>query len=111
MADTIKYTTPSKVSRYKHTTVYSDDTNLYFENPSYLDIPKHGDDNFFSVTIKYANRLDLIAHKFYSDSKLWWVIAKANNITDPLEVPLNTILRIPAKATLFGTGGIIGNDG
>lgn len=109
MAEQIKYETPSKVSRYKKTKVFMDDTNIFFSPQNYIEVPYHSDDQYFSVTLKYKDRLDLIAHKFYQESKLWWVIAKANNITDPLEVPENTILRIPANATLYGQGGLIGN--
>lgn len=105
----IKYTNPSKTSRYKKLKTYLNATNLYFANPSYIEIPEHRDDKFFSVTLQYENRLDLISHKFYNDSKLWWVIAKANFLNNPLEVPSNTILRIPAISTLFGAGGVIGN--
>lgn len=110
MAEKIEYTTPSKVSRYKRLQAFMDDTNLFFDIPKYITIPTHPDDNYFLVTLKYANRLDLIAHKFYSESKLWWVIATANNIEDPMDLPVDTFLRVPAKASLYGLGGIIGND-
>ena len=109
MATKIEYSTPSKTSRYKKLEVFLDDTNVYFANPEYIEIPHHSDDKYFSVTAKYVNRLDLISHKFYNESKLWWVIAKANGISDPLEIPLNKILRIPAISTLYGSGGVIGN--
>jgi hypothetical protein len=33
--------------------------------------------------MKYVNRPDSIAHKFYGNAKYWWVIAERNNITDP----------------------------
>ena len=105
----IEYNTPSKVSRYKRLKVYRDETNVYFDIPEYLEIPHHPDDQYFSVTQKYIDRIDLVSHKFYNESKLWWVIAKANNLTNPNELPLDTILRIPATATLYGAEGIVGN--
>lgn len=105
----IKYTTPSRVSRYKKLTAYRNRTNIFFENPSRIVVPEHVDDTYFAVVGKYIDRLDLIAHKFYQDSKLWWVIAKANNIENPWDIPIDTILRIPATATLYGMGGLIGN--
>lgn len=108
-AEKIEYTTPSKVSRYKKLDVYMDETNIFFANPNYIEIPDHPDDKYFSVVEPYVDRIDLISHKFYNESKLWWVIAKANNITNPLEVPKDSILRIPAVSTLFGAGGVIGN--
>ena len=30
-------------------------------------------------------RPDLIAHSFYGDSNMWWMICVANNISDPFE--------------------------
>jgi len=32
---------------------------------------------------KFVNRPDAIAHKFYGNSKYWWIIAERNGITDP----------------------------
>lgn len=109
MKQEIKYTHPSKTSRYKKLTVFLDETNLFMSAPKYIEIPIHEDDNYFSVTPRYVNRLDLIAHKFYHESKLWWAIAIANDLEDPMNIPLDTILRIPAVSTLFGSGGVIGD--
>jgi nucleoid-associated protein YgaU len=40
--------------------------------------------------------LDTLAHQFYGDASLWWIIATANNIHDaPFAVNDGTILRIP----------------
>lgn len=39
--------------------------------------------------------LDTLAHKFYRDSSLWWVIAQANNIKLGMKVPAGQQLRIP----------------
>lgn len=105
----VEWKSPSKVSRYKAFKAYMTRENVYLENPSYIEVPEHPDDTFFLVTGPYVDRLDLISHKFYNESKLWWVIAEANQIINPLEVPINSLLRIPAKSTLFGAGGLIGN--
>ncbi len=48
------------------------------------------------VATETGDRLDTLAHQFYSDSSLWWIIASANNIHDaPIGLPDGTILRIP----------------
>jgi hypothetical protein len=107
MDEIIKYSTPSKVSRYWDFTVYMNDNNIYFSNPIYKDIPENKGDQYFMVTQKYVDRIDLISAKFYNNVILWWVIAKANNLSNPMSVPLDTILRIPAKATLYGEGGLV----
>ena len=110
MADVIKYSTPSKQSRYWNYTFYKDDTNIYISNPKYLEVPEYPDDQYFMVTQKYVDRIDLISAKFYNDVILWWVIAKANNLSNPMSIPLDTILRIPSKTALYGEGGLVSNS-
>ena len=48
------------------------------------------------VATETGDRLDTLAHQFYGDSSLGWLIASANNIHDaPLGFPEETVLRIP----------------
>jgi hypothetical protein len=43
-------------------------------------------------------RLDKLAHEFYGDATIWWIIATANNIgLGSLVVAPNTKLRIPSN--------------
>jgi len=43
-----------------------------------------------------GDRLDTLAYKYYQDSSLWWIIARANNIgKGDLTVPVGIQLRIP----------------
>jgi hypothetical protein len=43
-----------------------------------------------------GDRLDNLAYKYYEDSRLWWIIARANNIGQgSLEVPIGKQIRIP----------------
>ena len=43
-----------------------------------------------------GDRLDNLAFKYYQDSSLWWIIARANNIGNgSLTVPIGIQLRIP----------------
>ena len=45
---------------------------------------------------KYIGRLDLMAHKVYSNVDLWWVLALANDIDDPFDdTLLDTVMRVP----------------
>jgi len=45
---------------------------------------------------KFVNRPDAIAHKFYGNSKYWWLIAEKNGISDPFtEFYKGRKLRIP----------------
>ena len=44
----------------------------------YPPIPISDDDKF--IRVKDGDRLDTLAHRFYKDVTLWWILAKANNI-------------------------------
>ena len=41
------------------------------------------------------NRLDTLAHQYYGDFALWWIIAKANGIGGNTILNPGEILRIP----------------
>ena len=57
-------------------------------------IEPHIDDIYIIGQI--GDRLDNLAFKYYNDSSLWWIIARANNIGNgSLVVPLGVQLRIP----------------
>lgn len=43
-----------------------------------ITIPKKDDDIY--IITQETDRLDLLAHEFYGDSTLWWIIANANNL-------------------------------
>ena len=64
-----------------------------FRTTVYSSIPKSDDDIY--VISQDGDRLDLLAHQFYGDVKLWWYIAKANNLKF-MTLPIGTRLRIPA---------------
>lgn len=61
----------------------------------------------YKVAGIYANRLDLIADKFYGDAGLWWYIAKQNGITEFDVVPNDTILQIPPYNSLMTDGRVL----
>ena len=52
---------------------------------------------YYNVQENESGRLDLIANRVYSNPRLWWAIAIANNIEDALTEPIaNTSLKIPS---------------
>ena len=58
-------------------------------------------DSDILIITEEDDRLDLLANQFYGDSKLWWVIATYNNLTDidtKLEPGLQ--LRIPNRSSV-----------
>jgi hypothetical protein len=62
-------------------------------------------DELFTVPPGGETRLDSISYKFYGTPALWWVLARVNNIEDPLVgVALNATIRIPTKARLASEG-------
>jgi hypothetical protein len=55
-------------------------------------------DNDLYVISEATDRLDLMAHKYYGDRALWWIIAVANNINDAsFYVTEGLQLRIPSN--------------
>ncbi len=77
-----------------------------------IDILKNENGKRYRSTVKYPmidkksndiyiigsqhDRIDNLAYKYYGDSRLWWIIARANNIgKGDLTVPIGTQIRIP----------------
>lgn len=48
----------------------------YYKPLKYPDIPLSPNDIYITTTI--GDRLDNLAHQFYNDVSLWWVISSAN---------------------------------
>lgn len=72
------------------------------------DIPSSPNDKYHRVKSHESQRLDLIAHTYYKNPLLWWVIAQANEIYDPFTyIEPGTIIRIPSIETLYGNRGIL----
>lgn len=59
------------------------------------------------VTPQQRGRLDLIAYIHYGNPLLWWVIAKANYVDNPLSLESGTVLKIPDKETIYSKGGAL----
>jgi hypothetical protein len=47
------------------------------------------------LALRDGERLDHVAHRFYGDGRLWWIIAAASDIGWGLQCPPGTFLRIP----------------
>ena len=76
--------------------VTNDEGVRYYTNPIYPEVPASDDDIYVITT--GTDRYDTLALQFYQDSRLWWVIASANNSkTDSLAVQQGIQLRIPSK--------------
>jgi len=68
------------MNRYKGIdTLKTNSGKRYKSNPIYPSIPTSTND--FYIISSVGDRYDNLALKFYGDSKLWWIIASANNMT------------------------------
>lgn len=45
-----------------------------------------------------GDRLGLIAHEAWCDANLWWLLADLNDVVDPDDIPVGTILRVASRA-------------
>lgn len=73
-----------------------DDTKniKYYLTSLTAEIPEE-DVPFYYVS-KEGDRLDTIAQTFYQNPRLWWVIAKANNLVNgSVAIPVGTKVFIP----------------
>lgn len=83
-------------SRYSNTkiVVKSDTKKKYYESTIYPKVIPSDSDTY--IISEAGDRLDILAKNYYGDSKLWWIIAVANNINDAVfYVEPGVQLRIP----------------
>ena len=88
--------------RYKNAKITRDEEtkNRRKELPVYKNIPFHPKDLYILTTD--GMRLDLIAHQYYGDTKLWWVLAVCNGLgKGSLFVKAGIQLRIPISPQEF----------
>lgn len=97
-------------SRYNYHLIYTDpDTHQKFiESFKIPDIPAKQSDLTYTITAGNAFRPDLIAYLFYDTPLLWWAIAVANDVINPLDRTdgfySGRVLRIPDKNSVVLLG-------
>ena len=87
------------MKRYDKTPLRKDvDGKRYKKFVVYPRIPFQDTDIY--IRVFSGERLDILAQKYYSDTTLWWIISKANNLSGN-EVQLDPSLtyRIPINTT------------
>jgi hypothetical protein len=90
------------MKRYKHNKVKRDNTSSrYRETTIYPGtIPRHEDDLY--IYVRAGIRLDQLAHTYYNDTTMWWIIALANSLgKGTLFVPPGMRLRIPSNTSEY----------
>lgn len=108
----LQYLTPAlykNASRYKNIRrIRDEETKKVFHETWIQKIVDFSDDDiYYTVTIEDANRLDMISVQHYGTASFWWVIALANYLIDPFDVPVGTYLRIPPLISLYNQGGVL----
>ena len=86
------------MSRYRFTGIKIDkDTGNRVQKITLYPEIRINDGDIFVYPID-GDRLESLAHRYYGDSTLWWIIAKANNIRDgSFGLPPAEKLRIPGN--------------
>ena len=82
------------MSRYDKTKITKKNKKLYYNTTIYNKVDEINSDQYFIS--QEGDRCDNLAYRFYGDSKLWWFIARVNNLTTN-NIPAGTSLRIPVK--------------
>ena len=86
------------MKRYENNKIKLDkDGKRVYTTTYYPKIPLSNSDQF--IQSKEGTRLDAIAHTFYGDSTLWWIIAKSNGIKGFTSLKAGVRLRIPSNVT------------
>ena len=67
--------------RYKNNTIKKDINNVRYYKPRIIPNVPIKDTDIFVYPL-YGDRFDTIAQRYYNDSNLWWIIAKANEISN-----------------------------
>lgn len=68
-------------------------------------IVPHASDIVFTVPVGGVYRLDVISQHFYGVPDFWWVLARVNNILDPIVgAAFGARIRVPTKARLAQEG-------
>lgn len=81
-------------------TVQTDVNQLDFLSFKWLDFKqsiKNKNVDYFRITDEFVGRLDLVAHDFYGNVFLWWILALVNDVLDPInDISVGKVLIIPS---------------
>lgn len=72
--------------------------------PLFLNLPHvffSAEDSYHEITVVDHLRLDLIAYRYYLNVEFWWIICIANDILDPFNLTIGSIIRIPSNAIVI----------
>ena len=83
-------------SRYTYSKIQTEkDTKKQYLGSLIYPKIKPTDDDIYIIS-ESSDRLDLLAHKYYGDQSLWWILAVANNLNNAsLHIEPGLQLRVP----------------
>lgn len=85
------------MNRYDSVGIKKDESGRRYRITTKLPIIEVSLDDTYIIG-QLGDRLDNLAFKYYQDSSLWWIIARANNIgKGDFTVPIGKQIRIPAN--------------
>lgn len=83
------------MNRYENIEILKTKTGKRYKKTIKYPIIEKNQNDIYIVGMQ-GDRLDNIANKYYKDSRLWWIIATANDIgKGSLSVPIGVQIRIP----------------
>ena len=84
------------MNRYDKIELQKDKDGRRFRKTTLLPVIEPELDDIYIIG-QVGDRLDNLAFKYYKDSSLWWIIARANGIGNgDFVVPIGKQIRIPA---------------
>ena len=86
------------MKRYLTTKQKLDKSGIRVYSTTYYPEISIGNSDTF-IYSKEGDRLDVLAHRYYGDDTLWWIIAKANGIRGKIGLEVATPHRIPGNIT------------
>jgi len=90
----------SSFSRMNFDSHYDDGTHVFLPAFRVVEVPEGPFDQYYELGSDEEGRLDLVSYKFYGTTRLWWVLAMANQIKEPYRVAPGTQIRVPSIATI-----------
>ena len=89
------------MSRYNKNKIIKDENGVR-KLDTILHVAPGSSENDIYIQIYNAERLDLLAKRFYDDQTKWWIISRANNLNPRSLYTLeNVILRIPVDVDTY----------
>jgi len=83
------------MNRYEDIAILKTELGKRYKKTIKYPIIEKNENDIYIVGMQ-GDRLDNLANKYYKDSMLWWIIARANNLgKGDLSVPIGIQIRIP----------------